>query len=652
MSRPKTAPYGSWESAVSAGLIARGAVPLGQLDVDGQDILWLEGRPLEGGRAVLVRQAADGSREVVTPAGFNVRTRVHEYGGGAWLASGGTVWFSNFADQRVYRQERGGVPVPVTPEPALPTGARYADGRLTPDGKRILCVRELHAEGREAVNEIVALHAGSPAEPRIVEPRVLVSGSDFYASPRISPDGRRLAWITWDHPRMPWDGTLLWVADLSADGTVSGARRVAGGERESVFQPAWSPGGELHFVSDRTGWWNLYCLRGGRAVPLAPAEAEFGVPQWAFGLSTYGFLPDGTIACAFVTNGKQNLGLLRPGSGTVTPLDLPLCDFRYLRATASGRLVFLGAGPASGPAVRTLDPATGAAEVLRAGLDFTVDAAAVSEAQPIEFPTEGGLSAFALYYPPVNPAFEGPAAELPPLIVLSHGGPTGMAGAGFDAGIQYWTSRGLAVVDVNYGGSTGHGRRYRERLKGSWGIVDVDDCLNAARFLIAQGKADRRRVAIRGGSAGGYTTLCALTFRSFFAAGASYYGVADLEGLAKDTHKFESRYLDGLVAPYPAGRETYVARSPLHFADRISCPVILFQGLEDRVVPPQQAESMAAALRAKRLPMAYLAFPGEQHGFRRAETIWRTLEAELSFYGRIFGFTPAGQIEPLVIENL
>jgi dipeptidyl aminopeptidase/acylaminoacyl peptidase len=641
-------PYGSWESALTAGHIARGATPLGQLEVDGEEILWLEGRPLEGGRAVLVRQAADGSREVVTPDGFNVRTRVHEYGGGSYLARGGTIWFSNFADQRIYRQERGGPPVPVTTEEHSPgAGSRYADARITPDGKLILCVRELHAEGREAVNEIVVLPADGSAAPRAA-----VTGCDFYANPRISPDGRKLAWISWDHPRMPWDGTALMVAELSADGTVSGARQVAGGERESVFQPEWSPAGQLHFVSDRTGWWNLYSLRGGLPVPLAPMEAEFGIPQWVFGLSTYAFLPGGTIACTFIMEGKQNLALLRPGAGGVQRIHSPLCDVRFLRAFGAGRLAFVGAGPAAGAAVQTLDPATGTTELLRAGLDFSIDAGTVSEARPIEFPTEGGLSAHALYYPPVNPRFEGPAADRPPLIVMSHGGPTSMAGAGFDPGIQYWTSRGFAVVDVNYGGSSGYGRPYRERLKDAWGIVDVDDCLNAARDLADRGEADPRRVAIRGGSAGGYTTLCALTFRRYFAAGASYYGVADLEALAKDTHKFESRYLDGLVAPYPEGRDVYIARSPVHFVDRISCPVILFQGLEDRVVPPQQAEAMAEALRRKHLPVAYLSFPEEQHGFRKAETIRRTLEAELYFYSRIFGFRPAGEIQPVGIENL
>lgn len=647
MSRVTAAPYGSWESALTAEDIARGEIPLGQVEVDGEDVYWLEGRPLEGGRSVLVRQAADGSREVLTPSGFNVRTRVHEYGGGAYLLRAGTVWFSNFADQRLYRQDRGAAPRPITPELPLPCGARYADGRLTSDGNLILCVRELHAEGREPLNEIVALRADGSGEPRAI-----VTGSDFYASPRISPDGRRLAWLSWDHPRMPWDGTLLWVADLAADGTVSGARQAAGGEAESIFQPEWSPEGELHFVSDRTGWWNLYCVRDGRPVALAPMEAEFGCPQWSLGISRYAFLGDGSIACAYIREGREHLGILRPGAGRVQRLDAPLCEIRSLRSTAAGRLAFVGASPTAGAAVQTLDPSTGAVAVLRTGLDFTMDAACISVARPIEFPTEAGRRAFALFYPPRNPAFVGPPGERPPLLVMSHGGPTSMAGAGFDPQIQFWTSRGFAVVDVNYGGSSGYGREYRQRLKGAWGIVDVDDCVNAARSLADRGEVDGRRMAIRGGSAGGYTALCALAFRDCFAAGASYYGIADLEALAKDTHKFESRYLDGLVAPYPAGRDIYVARSPVHFVDRVSCPVILFQGLDDPVVPPAQAEAMAAALRRKRLPVAYLSFPGEQHGFRKAETIRRTLEAELYFYSRIFGFRPAGTIEPIDIENL
>jgi len=497
------------------------------------------------------------------------------------------------------------------------------------------------------VNEIVALPADGSAEPRVV-----VSGSDFYASPRISPDGRRLAWLSWDHPRMPWDGTLLWVAVLSRDRKISEARKVAGGEAESIFQPEWSPDGVLHFVSDRTGWWNVYRLGSGKAEALAPMEAEFGVPQWVFGLSTYAFLGNDVIACAYIKDGKQHLGTVRGSVGSVETLHAPFTEYRFMRGNAAGRLAFIAASPTTSAAVATLDAATGAIDVLRSGLDFEVDPRYVSEARPIEFPAEDGKRAFALFYPPRNPLCEGPSGQRPPLIVMSHGGPTGMASGGFDAGIQFWTSRGIAVADVNYGGSTGYGRSYRERLKGRWGIVDVDDCLNAARFLAEREEVDAGRIAIRGGSAGGYTTLCALTFRSFFAAGASYYGVADLEALAKETHKFESHYLEGLVAPYPSGRDVYVARSPIHFVERIACPVILFQGLEDRVVPPEQAEAMAAALRKKKVPMAFLAFAGEQHGFRKAETIQSALEAELYFYGRIFGFAPADTIAPLLIENL
>ena len=455
------APFGSWESPITAALIARGDVPLGQVEMDGADLYWLEGRPQEGGRTVLMRQEADGTREEITPSGFNVRTRVHEYGGGSYFVRGGTVWFSNFTDQRLYRQEHGGSPRPITPSPLLPAGARYADGRLTPDGKLILCIRELHAEGLEAVNEIVALPADGSAEPRAV-----VSGSDFYASPRISPDGRRLAWLSWDHPRMPWDGTLLWVAVLSRDGKISEARKVAGGEAESIFQPEWGPDGVLHFVSDRTGWWNLYRLDSGKAEALAPMEAEFGVPQWVFGLSMYAFLGNDVIACSYINDGRQYLGTVRGIAGSVETIHAPFTEYSYVRGNGAGRLAFIAASPTRSAAVVSFDAATGATEVLRSGLDFDLDPRCVSEARPIEFPAEGGKRAFALFYPPVNPSFRGPDGERPPLIVMSHGGPTGMADGGLDTGIQFWTSRGIAVVDVNYGGSTGYGRSYRERLKG------------------------------------------------------------------------------------------------------------------------------------------------------------------------------------------
>jgi dipeptidyl aminopeptidase/acylaminoacyl peptidase len=645
---PEAAPYGAWRSPITAASIAAGGVALSSAAISDGDVYWLEGKPLEAGRVVLVRLAPDGTRQELTPSPMSVRTRVHEYGGGAYAVHGNAVFFSNFADQRLYRQDARSAPAPITPEPSVPSGTRFADACLTEDGHLLICVRERHeSEGPEATNELVALPADGSGEASVI-----ASGHDFYASPRISPDGRRLAWLTWDHPRMPWDGSEVWLADLVGDGSISNARRVAGGADESIFQPEWSPSGELHFVSDRSGWWNLYRVHGETTEPLAPMEAEFGAPQWVFGMSTYAFLDDGRIACIVSQDGLDRLAFVQAGH-PIQNADLPYTAFSRGLSSSGDTLVFIAASPTEAAAVIRLNTSTGEREVLRRGLEHDVDPAFVSRPRPIAFPSEGGhATAYALYYPPTNREYVGPPGERPPLIVESHGGPTSMTQAQLNLDIQFWTSRGFGVVDVNYGGSSGFGRAYRQRLTGRWGITDTQDCISAARYLAQQGEVDGRRLAIRGGSAGGYTTLCALVFHDDFAAGASYYGVADCEALATDTHKFESRYLDRLIGPYPEAKEVYRERSPIHFADRLSCPVILFQGLEDRVVPPSQAEQMVEALRANHLPFAYLAFEGEQHGFRKAETIQRALEAELYFYSRVFRFPLAEPIEPVEIENL
>ena len=640
------APYGSWKSPITTALLTSAGVSLSQIELDGANLYWCEGRPMDGGRVVVVRRTDSGSVQDVTPAPFSVRTRVHEYGGGAYTTHDGSVYFSNFADQRMYRQIGDAAPTPVTPESPQPASLRYADARVTPEGQTIVCVRERHVPGREPFNELVAFPADGSAEPQILN-----SGHDFYAAPRVSPDGRQLSWLTWDHPNMPWDGSELWVSAFDSTRGISGVRRVAGGPAESIVHPEWSPDGVLHFVSDRTGWWNLYAERSGQVIALAVSDQEFGSPHWVFGVPHYAFLSDGRIACIVSSKGLDRLVVL-DSNGASTPVNLPYSAYAELRSDSSGRLYFIGASSSIPPQIVSMDAATGQPQVLKSSLSMEFDAADISTPEPIEFPTSNGRTAFALFYPPTNRNYTGPATEKPILLVLIHGGPTSYAGSSMKLGIQYWTSRGFAVVDVNYGGSSGFGREYRERLNGTWGIVDVEDCINAARFLAERGDVDPHRMAIRGGSAGGFTTLAALVFHRVFAAGASHYGVADLTALATDTHKFEARYLDRLIGPYPEAAEIYRQRSPIHFADRLACPVILFQGMEDKVVPPNQAETFVNALRAQKLPYAYVQFPNEGHGFRQAPNIQRAAEAELYFYSRVFGFTPAETITPVDIENL
>ncbi len=638
----KIAPYGSWESPITADLVASSAVRLSETKLDGNDIYWLEGRPTEGGRQVIVRRSPDGAVEDVNLPPFNARSRVHEYGGGSVLVDRGTVYFSNFSDQRLYRQQPGGVPLPITSEADL----RYADGVVDQRRGLIYCVREDHRQPGQARNELVRIGLLTDTEGRVI-----ATGHDFYSSPRLSTDGSRLTWLAWNHPNMPWDGTELWVGVLGPAGDIEDARCIAGGPEESVFQPEWSPDGSLFFVSDRSGWWNLYRWRDGNSEVVLPMQAEFGAPQWGLGMSTYVVESPQRIVCSYVQDGRGHLATLDIASGKLSEIPLPYTRFGALYGRP-GQVVCLAASPTESAAVILVNLDAGQHQILQRSSELTVDDRFISVPETIRFPTTGGREAHALLYRPTNPNHSGPAASKPPLLVKSHGGPTGAAVGVLDWGIQYWTSRGFAVVDVNYGGSTGYGRAYRERLKGQWGIVDVDDCVNAALYVANRGWVDRERMAIRGGSAGGYTTLASLTFRQVFQAGASYYGVSDLEALATDTHKFESRYLDGLVGPYPRRKDLYLARSPIHHTERLSCPLIFFQGLEDRVVPPGQTERMVEAVRAKGLPVAYLAFEGEQHGFRKAENIQRALEAELYFYSRIFGFEPHPPVAPVPIENL
>ena len=646
MTTPTIAPFGSWRSPISADLVVSASVRLSQLAYDGDELYWVEQRPGERGRNVIVRRSPDGRIADVNPPPFNARTRAHEYGGGAYTVADGVVYFSNYDDQRMFRTSAAGGELPQPLSPAR--DMRYADGVVDRGRQRIVLVREDHTGGGGAVNTLVSLDLeGDEAGGGIP----LADGGDFYASPQLSPDGTHLAWLTWNHPNMPWDGCELWVGELSAGGEVRLVRRVAGGHDESIFQPEWSPDGVLHFVSDRTGWWNLYRLREGRVEPLSPMDAEFGLPQWVFGQSTYAFASGAEIICAYGDRGASHLARLDTASGQLEEIATSFSQIEQVCA-ANGHAAFIGGSPDEPASVVWLDVQSGEQTVLRRSSQMSVDPDYLSRPQAVEFPTEHGLTAHAFYYPPANREFVAPRSERPPLLVKAHGGPTGSTTPALNMAIQFWTSRGFAVLDVNYGGSTGYGREYRQRLNGQWGIVDVDDVVNGARFLVEQGVVDPDRLCIDGGSAGGFTTLCALTFRDTFKAGASHFGISDMEALARDTHKFESRYCDNMIGPYPERRDLYIKRSPIHFVDRLATPLILFQGLEDKVVLPSQSLLMFEAVKAKGLPVAYLAFEGEQHGFRQAKNMRRVLEAESYFYSKVFGFSLADPVEPVQIENL
>jgi dipeptidyl aminopeptidase/acylaminoacyl peptidase len=653
---PSIAPYGAWPSTISAARVAAGATPLSTLmlgGADGCDIYWLAGRAAEAGRNTLLRFHGAATEEL-TPAPFNVRTRVHEYGGGAYAVDGEVVYFSHFKDNCVYRIDAADdeiVPLAVT----LAGKQRFADFVVDRARGRLIGVRELHGDDEHAqpTNTICAIGLGGADGAAAGAETVLAQGADFYSSPRLSPDGASLAWLSWDHPRMPWQGTTLWLADIQADGTLTTPVRIAGGADESICQPEWSPDGLLHFVSDRSGWWNLYhlCRDRQRIEALCPMEAEFASPHWTFGNSMYGFRSADEIICTYIDKGVSRLARLLPGSGKLEAIANPYEEIRELRV-GKGYIAMLAGGPTIPLELARIDFTEEGVEILAQSIEELPDQANLSIPTSISYPSAGGRTSHAFFYPPRNADVTAPEGSKPPVIVISHGGPTGMTVNTLKLATQYWTSRGFGVLDVNYGGSTGFGRAYRDLLKGQWGIVDVEDCVAGAQALVERGLADAERLIIRGGSAGGLTTLCALTFHNVFKVGASYYGVSDLKGLDQDSHKFESHYNEYLIAPQPQAEALYQARSPINHTDKLARPMIFFQGLDDKVVPPQQSEMMVDALKARGVPVAYVPLEGEGHGFRKAENIVRTLESELYFYQRIFGLHDATTAAPVHIDNL
>lgn len=643
MCAKKICNFGTWSSPLKADFAASGQIRIGQVEIDSKKVYWCESRPDEGGRNTIVSRSPGGKVVDVLPLCYNVRSRVHEYGGGSFTVKDRIIVFSNFEDQRLYIKMPGEEVNPLTGNDR----SYYADLRIDPRRKRVLCVREDHGvSGDEPVNSIAIVRFEGSRKIR-----TLIQGNDFYASPRLSPDGKKLAYLTWNHPDMPWDGSELWVAQINKDGSVGKKKKIAGGRKESIFQPEWSPDNLLYFVSDKNNWWNLYRAKNYSVESLFPMEADFGVPQWVFGLSTYDFISENKIACSYVRRGQWHLAVLNLSSGELSPLETKFTDISFLKVMGE-KILMSAASATEPPSVVSLDLNSKKNEVLRSSVEKAFPSGYISVPERVSFLSEEGEEVYGFYYAPTNKGFKGPKKKKPPLIVITHGGPTSAASISFDLKKQFWTSRGFAILDVNYRGSSGYGREYREGLEGKWGVRDVDDCINGARYLINKGKVDGNRLIIRGGSAGGYTTLCALTFRDFFGAGASYYGVSDLIKLTEETHKFESHYLDSLIGEYPGKKKLYKKRSPIISADSLSVPVIFFQGLKDKVVPPEQSEVFASVLERKGIPVAYIAFEEEQHGFRKKENIKCSLEAELYFYSRIFGFELKEDVRPVEIKNL
>jgi dipeptidyl aminopeptidase/acylaminoacyl peptidase len=641
---PTIAPYGSWASPLSAEILAAGGIGFGDLRSANGRVYWTESVPARGG-AISLFSLAGGSPQQVTPDDANVRTRVHEYGGAPFLVDGDTVYYSQYADQRLYALQHGGHPKPVTPPQY-----RYADCIAIPAAAdstaALICVREDHTDPDHVRNTLVRLPI-----PVAGAGEVLFGGSDFVSYPRLSPDGRRLAFITWNHPNMPWDGTELKVAELTPQG-LKAPTVVAGGATESVLEPQWDGDGTLYFISDRSGFWNLYAQRAAGAQPVWPRAAEFADPLWSFGQANYVLLGDGRAVVSFGERGIVRLAVVNLKTGLGQVLDLPYVEFSHLTRIDAQHIAAVAGASKSLVSIVSIDIAASQATTLRTAGQSPLPADSISAAVPIDFPSAHGRTAHAFYYPPLNPRYRAVPGTLPPLLALVHGGPTAQASPALRSSVQFWTSRGFAVVDVNYGGSSGYGRAYRQLLNGNWGVVDAEDVIAAVRFLVDTKRADPKRTAITGGSAGGYTVLVALSTSDVFRAGTDRFGISDMTALARDTHKFESRYLDSLIGPLPQAQAIYDQRSPLNHLDGFKVPVLVLQGADDPVVPPNQSQRIVDALRVRHVPVSFILYPGEGHGFRKPETIINSHQAELAFYGQVFGFKPADQLPPLIIEGL
>lgn len=641
MTHRKAAAFGSWASPIGTDKIASAGISVGALTCDGDTLYWIEGRPLEGGRNVIVARSPNGEIRDITPEGFNARTRVHEYGGGSFIVDDGSIWFANFIDQRLYVQHGDTAPKPLTPEGQ---NLRYADPVIDRARNRLICVREDHRQSGEPTNSLVAIDLTKGGEGVI-----LFEGTDFVSSPRLSPDGSQLAFVTWDHPNMPWDVTALHIADLSEDGGFNNIETVLQPVPGSISQPLWAPDGQLYFAADWSDWWNLYRYENGTGTCVHAAEAEFAAPAWIFGQANYAFRSASEAIVSFTRDGLWHLGSLQLETGELTTIGEPYAGLRSL-ITTNNSVCFLSDDVDRSSQVESLQ-GDNTVRTLRATAPSGISTRSLSRPEAIAFPSAKDETAYGFFYPPANEGFKGPDAERPPLLVSIHGGPTSTTSSALNYKIQYWTSRGFAILDLNYRGSTGFGRAFRQKLYCTWGIADVEDACAGAQFLADKGLVDPARLAISGGSAGGLTALNALAHHDTFSAGGSFFGVSNLEALAQDTHKFESRYCDQLIGRYPEEIEVYKARSPITSVDAIKAPLLILQGLEDPVVPPSQSESVFEALKKNGVPVTYIPFEGEQHGFRRAENIERAISAELAFYGRVFGFEPEDDIEPIDIIN-